>query len=366
MKKIGILTFYLNHNYGSTLQCYALKKAVESIADSDVHIIPHTFIKKIENGFGEPYLYEQYENRIRMFDDFLKNDIGCREDNILNLTPDNAPNDDIYIVGSDVLWDTSLTGGDPNYFLDFAKDMQVRKIAYGVGLNVTDTSVLRRELFEEYIDRFDYLSLRECMYIDFIQQFTAKKIYHVLDPTFLLPQSHYVELMNRKEKKKGFILLYLIYVDSAQIQKMIDYANRVALARDLEIIHFIYNIPEYVFGDRGRTFAFEGPKDFLWYVAHADLIITTSFHGVAFSIIFRKPFYVIRRRNGEIKTIELLRSLGFENRIMNYNMDIENLDFQLDYSQTESVLKEKVEMSYAYLRKAIDLEEASEKQEGRE
>lgn len=356
MKSVGILTFYLNHNYGSTLQCYALKKAVEKISGYNVNIIPHTFVDRIENGFGESYLYEKYEERIKKFDDFLKNEISCKAEHISKLSPENAPYYDYYIVGSDVIWNTKLTYSDSAFFLDFATDINAVKISYAPSLGVKDTGLLNHSLFEKYIDKFDFLSIRESEDINFIKQFTEKEVSRVADPTFLLEKEEYLELIyTQKKKTKGFILVYLIYEDSDNIQRVLNYINRVALKKDLDIIHFIYNIPNYIFGDRGKTFAFDGPKDFLWYVNNADMIITNSFHGVAFSVIFRKPFYALIRPDGGKKVTSILKEFSLEERILNNDINLDNLDFKIDYSKAEPKINQLKAKSYQYLKNALGL-----------
>lgn len=355
MKTVGILTFYLNHNYGTTLQCYALKKAIASICECEVNIIPHTFVDKIENGFGEPYLFEKYNRRIQMFDDFLKNNIGCRHEHISHLTAENAPKYDYYIVGSDTIWNTIQTGNDSAYFLDFAMNIDAVKVAYAPSLGVSNTNLLNRNLFEKYIDKFDFLSIRESKDIDFINKFTDKKVERVLDPTYLLKKEDYIELIDTKRKKeKGFIFVYLIYEDTENIQKVLNYVNRISLEKDLDVIHFIYNIPDYIFEDRGKSFAFDGPKDFLWYVNNADMIITNSFHGIAFSIIFRKAFYALVRSNGSNKITSILKEFGLESRIFNNSLDINSLDFNLDYNDTEIKINQLMDNSYLYLKNALN------------
>lgn len=354
MKKVGILTFYLNHNYGSTLQCYALKKVVENITDYEVKVIPHTFVKKIDNGFGEKYLYEKYNKRIKMFDDFLKNEIGCTEEHIEVLNEKNAPLCDYYIVGSDVIWDTYLTRSDGAFFLDFAENMDCTKIAYAPSLNGRDEDKLNTKLFDKYINKFDYLSVREEKDIKYIEKFTSKKVRKVLDPTLLLDSSVYSKLIDKQRKKdKKFIFIYLIYDNTENIQMVLDYANRVAMERDMEVIHFIYNIPDYVFGEKGKSFAFDGPKDFLWYIKNADLIITNSFHGTAFSIIFEKPFYSLIRKDSKVKTAALLNDLNLENRILQPQIKTESLNFEIDYIESKEKLKGLIKESYDYLKEAL-------------
>lgn len=354
MKKVGILTFYLNHNYGSTLQCYALKKVIENITDYEVKVIPHTFVKKIYNGFGEKHLYDKYNKRIAMFDDFLKNKIGCTDEHIEVLNKKNAPLYDYYVVGSDVIWDTYLTGSDSAFFLDFAEEYNCIKIAYAPSLNGRSEDKLNTELFNMYIDKFDYLSVREEKDIEYIKRFTSKEVKKVLDPTLLLDDSAYNELIdNQRKKDKKFILVYLIYDETENIQMILNLINRVAMEKDMEVIHFIYNIPNYIFGKRGKSFAFDGPMDFLWYIKNADLVITNSFHGTAFSIIFQKPFYSLIRKDSKVKTAALLYDLKLENRIWKPQIKIEEVSFEIDYSVANKRLQESIKESYDYLKKAL-------------
>lgn len=357
MKKVGILTFYLNHNYGSTLQCYALRKAIQKISNYDVSVIPHVFIDKIINGFGETYLREQYDKRLKKFDDFLKTEIGCTGRHISYVTKKNVPKCDYYIAGSDVIWNTVLTQKDTNYFLDFAEGMDVTKIAYAPSLGVSDVKKLSINIFDKYIDKFDFLSIREKRDIHFIQKFTNKEVAHVLDPTFLLEREDYLSLIEKEEKKtdEKFILLYLIYDRTENIIKIIDYVNRISLEKGYKVIHFIYNIPYYIFEDRGESFAFSGPKEFLWYINNAELVITNSFHGLAFSVIFQKSFYVSVRKDGESKLEGMLKELGLEERKFKMDISFENTSFYLDYEETNKKLDYLKKKSFEYLKKSLDI-----------
>lgn len=357
LKKVGILTFYLNHNYGSTLQCYALRKAIQKISNYDVSVIPHVFIDRIVNGFGETYLREQYDKRLKKFDDFLKTEIGCTGKHISYVTKENVPKCDYYVAGSDVIWNTVLTKKDTNYFLDFADSMEATKVAYAPSLGVSDVKKLDVNIFNKYIDKFDFLSVREKRDISFIQKFTDKEVVHVLDPTFLLEKEDYLLLIEKEEKKtdEKFILLYLVYDRTENITKIIDYANRISLKKGYKVIHFIYNIPYYIFEERGESFAFSGPKEFLWYVSNAELVITNSFHGLAFSVIFQKSFYVSVRKDGETKLEGMLKELGLEERTFKMDIDFENTSFYLNYEDVDKKLDHLKKKSYEYLKKSLDI-----------
>lgn len=150
-------------------------------------------------------------------------------------------------------------------------------------------------------------------------------------------------------------MLYLVYDRTENITKIIDYANRISLKKGYKVIHFIYNIPYYIFEERGESFAFSGPKEFLWYVSNAELVITNSFHGLAFSVIFQKSFYVSVRKDGETKLEGMLKELGLEERTFKMDIDFENTSFYLNYEDVDKKLDHLKKKSYEYLKKSLDI-----------
>ena len=352
MKTVGIITFYLNDNSGTSLQCYALKTIIERMGDYQVKIIPHAIVDKIDNGFGEEKLRKLYDERICNFASFLRNVIGCKEENISVLTKDNTPIYDYYITGSDTVWNTEQTDNDDAFFLDFAPEESI-KISYAPSLGVSDTEELNRKLFETYIDKFDYLSVRESYYIPFLKQFTNKKIYTVVDPTLLLDVEDYNKLEKHCEDEK-YILVYLIFDDSENVSYIMSHANRLAIKYNMKVIHYVYNIPEYVLGERGESFAFAGVEEFLGYVKNAELIFTNSYHGTIFSIIYERLFYSYLRNDGKTKVRELLTTLGLEDRILRPSLSLQDMEQKIDYIPVKKKLDLMRQESMEFLKKALE------------
>lgn len=352
---IGILTFYLTDNCGSTIMLYALKTHIQNLTDGVVEIVPYTIVNKITNGFGEKSLRDKYDKRIEAFDDFLHNDIGFSGENIDKLTPDNYPQYDAYVIGSDIIWDTVHTNRDETFFLDFLENSSARKISYSPSVGIFDLSRLDKSIFEKWIDRFDYLGVREKNLEEYVQQFTDKKVVTNLDPCFLLSADEYRELQSKEiDEFEEYILLYVVFEDTEMIQSVVNYTNRLARRMGCKVKHFIYNIPEYVYGDAGSSFSFCTPKEFLWYIDHAKMVITNSYHGVAYSIIYRKPFYTWRRPTAGKKTEWLLSDLNLSERMVDEFWDITKLDFDIDYSKSEERIEKRIEESKGFLREALN------------
>lgn len=354
MKKIGILSFCITDNHGTMLQMYALKCMLEKLGDYEVEIIPHAIIEKIDNGFGGELLRQKNAQRLKAFDDFLVDKLGYKGPYISKLTSENAPKCDVYIVGSDTVWCLFQIHNDENFFLDFVED-NIVKIAYAPSLGTNNTSLFKKDIFEKYIDKFDYLSVREKCNVEFIQQFTEKPVHCVLDPTLLLNCNDYA-LIEEEISEENYILLYLVYDDTENVSYIIQMANRLSLKYNLKVVHFIYNLPPYIYEDRGVSFAFEKTEKFLSYVKNAKLVLTTSYHGLAFSIIYKKAFYYITQQLGRAsRPYDLLSKMGMMDRVLKPTLDLNDIDFDIDYLGVDEKLEKERKYSIEYLRTALEM-----------
>lgn len=352
MKKVGIITFYLNHNYGTTLQCYALKKTIEAMGDYEVIIIPYSFVNRIENGFGGGELSRKYDCRINAFSHFLREIIGCKLPNISVLNNESVPACDYYVIGSDTVWNTVQTNNDEAFFGSFA-DENTKLIAYAPSLGVNDPEkTLNKSIFDKYIDKFYALSVREKSDINFLRQFTDKEIYSVIDPTLLADKECYESIAENGPHEK-YILVYLIYDTTEYIEYIMNLANRIARKKKMKVYHFIYNIPDYVLGDIGESFSFASPEQFLGLVKNSELVFTNSYHGTIFSIIYQKKFYSVCRKDSSKKVRELLEMLGLKDRILKPGLDINDFETDINYEKVEDCIAIERQKSMEYLMQSL-------------
>lgn len=345
MKSVGIITLYETDNYGTLLQCMALKKSIEKVCDHKVYVLSHKDMVPIVNGFSGDKLRNGYDERIKKFSDFLAENVG--------ITPmDSVSECDYYVVGSDTVWWLTVLEDYPLYFLDFVKNG--KRISYAPSLGTCDYSDFDSEIFKKYIPKFDFLSVREPKAVDYIRQFTNSPIEAVLDPTLLLTAQEYEPYEVPIPYKDGeYILVYLIYDESALNTYMLNLANRLAKKYSLKVVHFVYNMPDYMYGEKGSSFAFSGPGEFLSYFKKARLVLTNSFHGTIFSIIYRKAFYSGIWDKSRNKIAELCDRLGLSHRILKPTPDISQIDMEPDYGKTEALLEIEREKSYEYLKNAL-------------
>ena len=316
--KIGILTFWWsNDNYGQLLQCYALQKylrdagyeafLIRYIKNNDV---PKTsLIIRILKGLNPIRLYKHFEYIVnlkksikeekkynRHFDDFRKNYIVQSEKIYTSYEQlkENPPEADIYIVGSDQVWNLNFSNRLSEvkklihaYFLDFGNP-SVKRMSYAASWSRNDLTSEIAEEIRPLLKKFNYVSVREKNGIELCKKCGYDKAEFRCDPTLLNDASCYRNLyknnISAKQNKK-YIFVYRLSnpcdFDIASIYKW-------AAERNLEVIY----VPGNNFYDKYKK-TFATIEDWLYLIDNAEYVITNSFHCCVFSLLFKKKFAVV-------------------------------------------------------------------------
>lgn len=312
------------YNYGAILQNYALQKYLSKQGHNPFLI---RYVEKIQGNvfFKIKVVISKMKKRIvvakkscskdenRNFDDFIKKNmnvspriyIGYKE-----LTND-PPEADAYIAGSDQVWNFYNTKLDicrdniHAYFLDFGKE-NIRRMSYAASWDpkyVSDEQLLE---IRPLINKLDYVSVREKKGLELCEKCGVKNPEWVVDPTLLLSAEEYRTLY-KKDKyvrhiKKKYIFVYLVMTQT--IKYNLDYVYNFAKKNDLEVI--------YVAEDKSidnYTKYYPTIPEWLYLVDNADFVLTNSFHGTVFSLIFKKQFGTIPLKGYSSATNERIRSL---------------------------------------------------------
>lgn len=320
--KIGILTFWWsNDNYGQLLQCYALQKYLRD-AGHDAFLIRYDsrndFIRtpfilrclkalnpvllckflrhKIQYKINSKKLLEESKINDRHFDDFRAKYI-VQSENVYtsyNQLKENPPEADVYIVGSDQVWNfyehrlNQCRNLVHAYFLDFGSK-QTKRISYAASWSCSD---LRPDIFEEIsplLKKFDYVSVREKSGINLCRKCGYDTAEFRCDPTLLLLaedyRSMYKENYGTSKRKNPYLFLYMLNnVCDFEIQKVYEFAER----KNLEVVYVTGNgkIDRYE-----KTFA--TIPQWLSLIDNAEYVVTNSFHCCVFSLLFEKKFGVV-------------------------------------------------------------------------
>lgn len=323
--KIGILTFHNAYNYGAVLQTYATQEIVRKYGHS-VEIIDYhdaaidRFYDKMKFHFKAMpkrnpksllvYLIAIYFNwrRNSAFKVFIKNNLILSKHKYLQGDKIDWSDYDVFLIGSDQLWNKSLTGGlDRIYWGQFDISVGARKVAWSVCMNTINMTTDETSLIKEYLKSFSAISVREDTLQAFISKLTKTKIWHTLDPTLLLPTQRWEDVCH-PVKESNYIAVYAVRKE----EETISFARQLALKLNKKLI-IIRSYSLWHFSSENKEYC--GPDDFLSYIKNADYVVTSSFHGTVFSLIFQRQF-VCPMLDGNIRVEDLLKTAGLSDRFV--------------------------------------------------
>lgn len=267
---------------------------------------------------------------------------------------------DAVIVGSDQVWrdDYAFNSFGYNMFLDFVDRCKMRKIAYAPSFGKStwlQPEEVRRKV-EELLKEFHAISVREESGVRICADIFGVAASHVLDPSLLLSAKDYMHEYRIAEdsRRKPYVASYLLDYDNEK-KHTID-----NIAAYLGKPHVGIDISNYT----GRLSSFfhrfypAYPKVRTWIdtIAHADFVVTNSFHGMVFSIIFRKQFVVYgNRERGMERFHSLLKIFGLEQRLLDWHDNFrEVIDTEIDYRKVEPLIKEWQQKSYTFIHEALE------------
>lgn len=371
MKKVGIVTFHNTDNYGAELQAYALQETVKSLGDKyDVKIIDYrnSILEKNYKLFS--IKGENIRLKIRSLIGniiYLKKNI-CRRKSFRMYRKSNFyltskyksdkkikneyPKFDIYITGSDQVWNHNIVGELSDiYTLNFG-DKNIRRISYAASIGLNSISEEYKEIYFKKLQCLDSISVREKKAKDILNQIVNKNIEVVLDPTLLLTKIEWnkkIENLEKKNKKEKYILAYVVAPDK-EYTKIV---NQLSKKTGLKIIHFgkkdIYK------GIQESAYT-EGPLEFINYIRNAEYVVATSFHATVFSIIFNKNFFIVPHKNTSSRVTNLLERLNLSDRIFYSNEEFEkfNINAEIDWNSVEKMLSIERTNSIDWLKNALE------------
>ena len=355
MKKISLVTYHCSPNVGAVMQTYALCRFLKEHGYQVEIVDIRNFepnLKTISEGSPLPIrlvksvIYPKRINNIfkKFYPALTKHYVSMDE------LRQNPPQSDYYIVGSDQVWNHVIARNKAlAYFLDFGSD-NVRRLSYASSFGLSQWEAgpyAPTEKVRVCLDRFYSLSVRELEGQNILKETFKKDATIVLDPTFL--NDSYPEISG-KVKQHDEIVCY-------KLEKTPDfwkYMPIVAKKIGLPALLLNHNFPK-----KGYKYHFN-PTVSQWVrrIAGSSFMITDSFHGVAFSIIYKKQFCAILNHNGrDSRIISLLKLLQLENRIFNNVEEMANSDDWLkpiEYEEVYAKLKALKTQSKEYLLKALD------------
>jgi hypothetical protein len=353
MDKIGILTFHNASNYGAILQAYALQRVLQSHTSKyTVEIIDYQNVeidrtKRIYLVMGQPNMKNivaallnipcrwQKEKGIRIFEKKYFN--LSQRVNAATISQIKS-NYQKVIVGSDQVWNYKLTANDNEYYLpgDYPEKYSY---AASMGNDKTFDNTRKQELQD-----FMKISVREKEAQEFIENNAGIKTEVVCDPTILIETSEWKSLLPERINQDKYILIYSINPDI----NLMKFAYKIKKAISYHIKYISMNALDRL---KIKSVQYEmspSPEMFLHLISNADIVLTNSFHGTVFSILFKKRFWVetdyIKFQNNRVN--DLLTNLGLENRVICDNTEFDQEDIDWDKVDKHLAAMRKTSMQF--------------------
>lgn len=306
MKRIGIATIHKSSNFGGSLQAYALYKYLESQGHC-VEIID--LLRPVHDRFIYDSRYKPYrstrftlKNRLlefakqllghkdnkgyssevskQKFAEFFKDIKYSKEYRKVRYIYKDAPQYDVYVSGSDQLWNPMHSFSIEPFFLTFAPE-GCKKISYATSIGVTKLTEREKTDFKRWLASYEAISVREDEGKQLLGSFIKdKNIEVVADPTFLLDIKDWKKLAITPSMKENYILLFSL----TNAKPLVDFAIRMSKESGKKLMilkgpQLDANSPDYILDNN------IGPREFLGYFDNADIVITDSFHGSVFSML---------------------------------------------------------------------------------
>lgn len=361
---VRILTFHQSLNFGAILQAYALQETIKGLG-YDVKILDYNSPRKAfeytwkfsrskswKRNIHDFLSVRFYRKRSKYSKNFIKHflimsDKCYTESNLQKVNQENVR----FICGSDQVWNVYNTKADWNYFLTFVKQSKDR-IAYGASIGVTEIEDPYRERFVSEVRKFAHVSVRGKQEAAVIKEYCGIDSQIVLDPTLLLEKSNWEKMESQWKHPGKYIFLYTLGWKKEALLKVKEIAAQV----NLPVIVPVFDLMSYLtgirYGFRGIIFS---PQDFLAAVHHAEYVFTDAYHGIVFSTIYRKTFWVLpkkERHNTACRIEDYLEMISLSGQ----KMEMENqfkYQQKINFQVVEEILNREKEHSILYLKNSL-------------
>lgn len=359
---IGIATIFRTGNYGGSLQAYALKKAIELNGLGEAEIINYCcdsvkgkidmkFLRNAGLFHTAVAIVEKiyYFPRMKKVMSFVDSYSGPAKE---ELKKDQlaALNDkyDIFLSGSDQIWNPEIQQGDYYYLLDFVKDPD-KKRSYASSFGAKKIDEKYHETYKKLLSEYKYIAVREEEGAGLVEEFTGKRPKVVLDPVLLLDKEQWASMLPERKFKGKYVFVYQM----AHSPLIANITSKCAKELGAKVKFVPFPIAGFC-----KCSIQLGLSSLEWVrgIMDSEFVITDSFHASVFSILFHKQFYyvvtseTIKKRISRIST--LLKRLGMQNRIV-YSIDECNFSDIIDYDHVQQQLDEARAESLAELTKAV-------------
>ena len=378
MKKVAVVNRTTLKNYGSVLQSFALCEAIKGLGyDSEIiwqsgalsrnnDFRPKKMAKSLLRLAVHPSLWGKTlrlfkgsrasadqvvsQRTLELFDEFVSRNVKRRFLSYKEMK-DYARSDECHklVCGSDQVWCSTTLYVDPLMYLRFAPEGQ--RVAYAPSIGRSYIPSFNKRVMRKYISGMDAVSIRESEGAELVGALVGKDVPVVVDPTLLLEREKWRD-MAKDIRDEKYILCYFLSGTTEQTERWVSGLAQERGAKVIALKTRLNHVEEAV----GVEYPDAGPTEFLGLVRGADLVVTDSYHGMLFSLIFERQFYSVHRQSKDYdqstRQRSVLATLGIEDRYINGNYD--DIPEDVDYGRVNATLNSEREASLKYLKAALE------------
>lgn len=379
--KIGILTLFEgNFNYGGLLQACALCKILNDsghdcqvLSYSDAFNPVYPSIMKRFSQYGKKEIVKKFFEKMyaKIGSDEFKDILNIRKARIYVFANQYIPHTehyddkkllkeydkyDVLISGSDQIWNPNCARRG---FLQMFTHENIRKVSYAASIGRNSLSEYEKAVMLPAINDFDFIAVREKTAQEVLCKEGCKNVTITIDPTLLLKSEDWTTMAAKRMVKKDYVLCYF-FSNSRKIRADL---MKMCNERNLELVYIPYAKQEFNHFDNkgeGKPLYDIGPAEFLSLFKHAQYILTDSFHGTVFSLIFQKEFWVLERdKSSKVsmnsRLCDLLAVVNLSERLLKKVSDMRNLKDSINYEDVNRIIFSLQRDSLEYLKKVTEI-----------
>lgn len=372
MKRAGIVTIMGDVNYGNRLQNYAVEQVlnhvgvdavtIQNIAKSRpaegiasrifkkrlprlVHLMFKVARKKLESILYAGLMKERVKKFREFSDKFLHLSDFCISETNIDEHKDKLAGFDFFVVGSDQVWNPHYRFNSPIDFLTFAHARQ--RIAFSASIGVDNLPPDSSTLYAQWLKQFNAISVREKSGAKIVKGISGIDAEVLVDPTMVLDAASWDAIMKEPATIPGkpYILAYFI---SGELNEKKAYLKALRKHTNWDVVR-LWDIKD-------KAAYATGPSEFIYYVKNASFVITDSFHGAVFSIIYQKPFVVFGRGGHTVDIGSRIETLLTSMSLMDRKVGGKGFDpgiLTVDFRPSELALRREREKAMSFMRQAI-------------
>lgn len=377
--KIGIITTFRQANFGSVLQAFSLQFVLEKMG-YDAKLIDYKYPNffHYKNGYPRKSFWVTKKYKLRLFlgkiglkpknkmllmNDFISQNIICTKTySSKRQLQSNPPLFDVYISGSDQIWNPNTMFGDMSYFLDFAPEA-AKKIAYSSSFSCDKIPKKYQQEYQYFLKQYQSIFVREKNGKQIAEALTGRTdIEVVLDPTLLIDKnewSKYADKSSLKNIPREYILFYMLAYTYNPQNKMAEILNKLQNQYKIPILSLSEKPADF----NGEFIQIEqtqsvGIYEFLDLFRNARIVVTSSFHGTAYALNFGKPLLALndgeKKSDDRISTI--MEKMEVNKQLINTNTIIDDsIDPFYDVEREQVVLENERKRCLCLLKESIEL-----------